>query len=263
MKKLDTKEIQLRLLNIAKAVNRICRAHDIPLYMVGGTMLGAIRHKGFIPWDDDMDFAVPYDKYEKLLKVLEEELPSPYRCATFENTRAVQSYFFKVEDTSTVIDDIRVPLPLEMQLGLNIDIFPLVSCSDEDWSRRVPKIHRLNLLERKIFIGSTEGQVYKKVVKSILRLFVPFSYKFLLRKIGKEISLIKPGQTYFNAVSPHFWDKPLPNSYFYPLKAYPFEDTEFLGITDYDSYLKTLYKSYMQLPPKEKQEVHMDNVYLK
>lgn len=263
MEKLDIKDIQIRLLRIAKIVNNICNANDIPFYMVGGTMLGAIRHKGFIPWDDDMDFAVPYDKYHKLQRILEKELPSPYRCATFENTRAVQSFFFKVEDTSTLIDDIRVPLPLEQQLGLNIDIFPLVSCSDKDWISRVPKVHRLYMLERMIFIGSTEGQMYKKVIKKILQFIIPFNYKYLLRKIGKEIDSIQPGTTYFNAVSPHYWNKPLPHSYFVPLKKYIFENTEFLGITEYDEYLKMLYNDYMKLPSKEKQEVHLDNVYEK
>lgn len=263
MEKIYIKEIQKRLLSLAKVVNDICERHDIPLYMVGGTMLGAIRHKGFIPWDDDMDFAVTYDHYKKLQDILRSELPEPYRCATFEDTRAVLSFFFKVEDTSTVIDDIRVPLPLEKQLGLNIDIFPLVSCSEKDWKLSLPKIHKLYMRERRIFIGSTERQFYKKIAKAFLRRIMPFDYKYYLRRIGEEIERMEPGEIYCNAVSPHYWNIPIPRSYLEMLVKYPFEDTEFYGISDYDAYLKLLYKDYMKLPPKEKQEVHADNVYVK
>lgn len=95
MQKLYINDIHARLLVIAKTVCHICEQHDIPIYMVGGTMLGAIRHKGFIPWDDDMDFAVTYDNYTRLKDILANELPSPFRLVTFENNKAMRSFFFE------------------------------------------------------------------------------------------------------------------------------------------------------------------------
>ena len=71
----DIKELQSILLDIAKEFHRICTMYEIPYYMVGGTQLGAVRHKGFIPWDDDMDFGVPRVYFEKLKVLLEESLP--------------------------------------------------------------------------------------------------------------------------------------------------------------------------------------------
>ena len=70
----NVEEIHHILLNIAAAFHQICIKHDIPYCMLGGTMLGAVRHKGFIPWDDDMDFAVPREYYEKIIELLEQEL---------------------------------------------------------------------------------------------------------------------------------------------------------------------------------------------
>ena len=75
MKKMTLDEIHLTLLDIAKEFDRICVKHNIPYYMIGGTMLGAVRHKGFIPWDDDMDFGVPVEYYEELQRILDKELP--------------------------------------------------------------------------------------------------------------------------------------------------------------------------------------------
>ena len=79
MKRIGIDEIHARVLAIAKEFDKICTRHQIPYYMLGGTMLGAIRHKGFIPWDDDMDFGVPIAYYDQLEEILKEELPSNYR----------------------------------------------------------------------------------------------------------------------------------------------------------------------------------------
>ena len=80
MRPIDIEEAHHILLDIAKAFTKVCDENNIPYYMLGGTMLGAVRHKGFIPWDDDMDFGVPREYYDLLINVLEKELPSPYRC---------------------------------------------------------------------------------------------------------------------------------------------------------------------------------------
>ena len=89
MKLLEIKETQACLLNIAKEFDRICTKHNIPYYMIFGTMIGAIRHKGFIPWDDDMDFGVPIEYYKQLEAILEIELPYPYRCCNYKNHPAI------------------------------------------------------------------------------------------------------------------------------------------------------------------------------
>ena len=95
MERIDIEEVHSRVLAIAKEFDRICTLHGIPYYMIGGTMLGAIRHKGFIPWDDDMDFGVPIEHYQELINILEKELPYPFRCCTYKNHPAVLFNFLK------------------------------------------------------------------------------------------------------------------------------------------------------------------------
>ena len=78
------------MLYIATIVDELCEKHGIPLYMISGTMLGAVRHKGFIPWDDDMDFAVPYQYYPELISMLNKELPEGLRCLTYDKSEIYQ-----------------------------------------------------------------------------------------------------------------------------------------------------------------------------
>ena len=73
MRKIDITECHVRLLDMAKAISDVGERHGIPVYMVAGTMLGAIRHGGFIPWNDDTDFAVMYDRYWEFARILERE----------------------------------------------------------------------------------------------------------------------------------------------------------------------------------------------
>ena len=263
MKEININECHDKLVNMAAEVEKICSKHNIPFIMVAGTMLGAVRHKGFIPWDDDMDFAVPYEHYERLTKILEKELPSPYRCLTYENSKVMLSSFYKVEDTSTLVDEPVYDLVDEEKPGLSIDIFPLVKCKKEKVKGTIKKIRDIYMLKRRVFIGSTDRKWYKKYLKLLLKTIVPFSALSLNRRIKKLIDNIEPGDYISIPVSPHYWNKLFPQCWFDSVEKYQFGETEFWGPSDYDSYLKSLYKDYMKMPPKEKQIVHSTNVYEK
>jgi lipopolysaccharide cholinephosphotransferase len=263
MKKIEIKESQGILTKMGMVINEICECHHIPFIMVAGTMLGAIRHKGFIPWDDDMDFAVPYEYYEKLINILEKELPYPYKCITFENSEVMLSSFFKVEDTSTLVDEPIYDLVNGGSPGISIDVFPLVKCKKEEVYGLIKKIRNVYMLKRRVFIGSTDRKWYKKYIKILLKKIVPFSALSLNRKTQKLMDQIEPGDFVSIPVSPHYWEKIYPKNWFESIRRYKFGDVEFWGPADYDSYLRMLYGDYMKMPPKEKQIVHNTNVYLK
>ena len=97
LRRIDIKECHQHLLEIAKCFDQLCATHHIPYYMLGGTMLGAIRHRGFIPWDDDMDFGIPRPFFDQFIKIAEKELPQQYSLLTRQNSTAIPKGFIKIQ----------------------------------------------------------------------------------------------------------------------------------------------------------------------
>ena len=262
MRKLNNiSDIHDRLLGIADAFLKICERHHIPYYMLGGTMLGAIRHKGFIPWDDDMDFGVPYEQYDRLIQLLKEELPTPYRCLTFHEEECILFPFIKIEDYTTVIDDPRLSLPLDKKPGLNIDVFPLLQ-SDKK-SLRLYKIKALERIQRLLFVKSTSSNPIKSDIKKLLRKATPFKKNFLLRLIEREERKMTHGDYLGNILGRWGWNEVIPRSYYGESSLFPFAHLRLRGLEEYDRYLTSLYGDYMKLPPKEEQTSHVENIYLR
>ena len=261
MKQLSIQECQKRLLEIAKVFDSICKKNNIPYYMIGGTLLGAIRHKGFIPWDDDMDFGVPINNYDHLMSCLKNELPKQFRLCHFESMPNCHTVFAKIDDTETCVDDKCNNLPLSEQMGLSIDIFPLCFCEKND--ERFAKLQRLRYIDQKLFAQSMENRWYKKIGKAILRLFFPFSRKKLMKKMWSLTNTILDGDYLANVFGLVGKRELIPLSFYGEKTYYQFEDAAFSGPEKYDDYLKQIYGDYMQLPPVEKRKCHSFGVYLK
>lgn len=253
MEKISLTDIHKILLNIAKEFDRICTKYDIPYYMLGGTMLGAIRHKGFIPWDDDMDFGVPIRYYGQLEDLLIKELPEKYKCATYLNSRSVVLPFMKIEDTTTILDDKQINLPLDEKIGVNIDIFPLYYC--DKTNKKIDKARMYQLLAGKIFTNSRQSGL-KNILKLPLRFICPVEYQWFIKRCLKIMDSVEPG-AYIANVFGRWGDKEsCINTWFEPATRYVFEDTTFLGPSNYDAYLTHMYNDYMQLPSKDTQFTH-------
>lgn len=262
MRKLSNiSEIHERLLGIADAFVQICERHHIPYFMLGGTMLGAVRHKNFIPWDDDMDFGVPYSHYKQLILFLQEELPSPYRCLNFDNEASIMFPFIKIEDHSTILDDPRITLPLMEKPGLNIDIFPLLSSKRRSF--RLCKIKTLERIQRIIFVNSTSNNPLKHAIKKLLKKSVPFDKNYLLRRIEHEEEKMTEGDFLGNILGRWGWKEVVPRSYYGDGPEYVFAHLHLRGLKEYDKYLTSLYGDYMKLPPAAEQTPHVDTIYLR
>ena len=263
MEKIGIEEIQGRILSIAKEFDKICCRHQIPYYMLGGTMLGAIRHKGFIPWDDDMDFGVPIKQKKKLMEYLEKELPYPYRCCSFRNHPAVVFNFLKIEDTTTCIDDLTVALPMEQQLGVNIDIFPLNRCTLNGKKER--RVRLREDMVAKAFVRSTThpNNLIIKVLKGCLRFLLGGSLKHQQRLIDKKLMAINSGESIGNLLGRWGEREIIPEEWYGDGVRYQFEDYSFIGLEKYDAYLTRLYGNYMELPPANQRIAHVDNVYVR
>ncbi len=116
--------LQEKIFDIMKVFDRVCRENHLHYYMLGGTMLGAIRHKGFIPWDDDADFGLPRKEYDALVKLPEESFPEGYRLRHFEKEDGVPYAFIRLEDERTTCVEARRSGTGYVG-GVYIDIFPL------------------------------------------------------------------------------------------------------------------------------------------
>lgn len=261
MEKISNEEQHCRLLEIAKVFDLICRSNDIPYYMLGGTMLGAIRHKGFIPWDDDMDFGVPRKCYSKLIDILNTELPKQYRCCSYRTDPDVFSPFFKIEDLTTVIVDPRIPLPVEKQMGINIDVFPLDYCNiDTPIANKVSKLTDIYSL---IYVDSDNESKVKNTIKQVLRYIIPYTKVEFLDKLNALLeSMDDDGGSLLANIFGRWRKKEwIPKEWYGMKTMYPFENITLCGLKEYDKYLRQMYGDYMQLPPKDKQKPHALDIY--
>lgn len=260
MKELSLKDQHILLLGIAKEFDKVCRDSRIPYYMLGGTMLGAIRHKGFIPWDDDMDFGVPRPYYERLISALEEQLPVRYRCCTYDNSRNIIYPFIKIEDTHTKCHNGQYQGTIDDYLGINIDVFPLDYCELSD--REIKRLIWLNDKYGRVFTGSASGSALKLVLKRFIRLCIPFSQDQCYRYIEKKMLSIHNGN-YIGNLLGHWEEKEIVPQQWYGLGFYyDFEGLQLMGLKEYDKYLTRMYGDYMRLPPMEKRVCHADGVFL-
>lgn len=125
LKKINIQECHRELIKIATIFDQLCKSHNIPYYMLGGTMLGAIRHKGFIPWDDDMDFGIPRPYFNRFIDIAQKNLANKYEVITNENSKALKKGFIKIQlKHSKLIEKIFEKQETSFYNGIAIDIFP-------------------------------------------------------------------------------------------------------------------------------------------
>ena len=258
-------EIQLVGLDILKDVHRFCASNSIQYTVFGGTMIGAIRHCGFIPWDDDVDIAMPRPEYEKFVDSFFSD--RGYRLFCPENGTSWLPYGRVCDIKRTLAFDINAPWTTE-STGVWIDVFPLDGSPDDIEQAQ-------NLLEQ---LWQKWRILTRYRAAHGLPIWKQKSLYSALRMMYYKISLLcKPGiETLINdyialcknvafGSSSHFANY----SYLgYGMREYqvlsefdniikvPFEDTEFCCISGYDKHMKSKYGDYMKMPPIEKRKNH-------
>ena len=250
-------KLQEVILSIAKEIKEICEKNNINYYMDGGTLLGAVRHKGFIPWDDDMDFLMKREDYNRFLKVCEKELDKDKFFIQNEDTEEMYAFAFtKIQLNGTeIIEDFSKDVPIHH--GIFVDIFPYDNLPDNAFQRK--KIFLENkILKNMIWVKCGYGkQIIKKNKKFLIFkvLGIPFSLKRLKKMRYRLITKFnnKDTERIFNSDYPKC-NKP--NNLFKDTKLYDFEDTKFFAVNDAHSFLTEQYGNYMEMPPKDKQVKH-------
>ena len=252
----SVKELQGVLLGIAKVFHQICVEENIPYYMVGGTMLGSIRHGGFIPWDDDMDFAVSRKDFERLLKILPERLPAPYRMLTRKDTASVTG-FLKISDERT-LHVYRWTDGQERDYGVDIDIFQL----DPATSKTRGRIKDFILKMRGYRVLSAKNRsLSKKILAYLIKTVFFFVSRDMIYNFIERHLVEKKGDLIANTYGGTAKAETMPREYMGEPRLYKFEDTQLYGVAMPEEYLTSLYGDWKTLPPEDKRHDHIVSMY--
>lgn len=261
------RELQLCELEITKNVLEICKKHNLRVMMIGGTFLGAVRHKGFIPWDDDVDIGFSRADYEKFLQVAPGELKNGYQLRHFMTHSDMDYYPAQVVDPGFEILD--VSAQIEKRRNAWIDIFPLDGMPEGKLNFL---FHKYRLLYLRMMLKFSQ---FSKVVAVDLP-NRPLHEKILIA-VGKHLPLEKVLNTHkrmvlidkclkkypyekatqiINFMGAYKFRELFPRSVFDDLTEYPFEDITMPAQRDYDRVLGQLYGDYMTPPPVAEQNKH-------
>lgn len=258
--------IQLEELSLLKKLLIFFKENNIKYYALGGTLLGAVRHKGFIPWDDDIDIGVPRKDYEKLLNLLQEG-KSSLCYHHFFNDKNAGFYILRIESSQYKV--ILNNFEKEKEQNIWIDIFPLDGMPDNPLLRKIHElairfsrnIYLLSCFEESVKIKKGSRSSFKQLITDIIRktkiyrLITPSFGFHLLDKTLKRVSYEKSNYL-VNVMGAYTFKEMFEKKYYQEGKNYPFEDIEICGPTDYDFVLKQLYGDYLQLPKIEDRNHH-------
>ena len=258
------REVQMMELDILKEFQRICADHDLRYFAIGGTCLGAVRHKGFIPWDDDIDVAMPFEDYSRFQKIAGRELQEPYEIINPVEHRACTFPFIKMYRSDTAfIEKARENRP-ESYFGIFIDIMPIfglpVDKKERDRVYRESSLYiRQNRFNRLSF-AETKSVPQKLMWMTCVRGRAsgdPCYYLKKLNALGQRCDFDAAQEILFAWRSIYYNKKKTYKRKFdkYVFRDYcelPFEDTVIRVPVEYDSYLTRDFGDYMKLPPEEK-----------
>ena len=247
-------DVQLEMLDVFA---KICEKYDFHYSLAGGTMLGAIRHKGFIPWDDDIDILMPRREYEKFLMVAQQELGDKYYLDYFDINKDYYLQFAKIKKNGTIFDEASAH-HLKLHKGIYIDIFPMDNVYD-NIKRSYLDAVMIKTIGQTIGVKNGLGTIKDTrhpVFSTLLRVFP----KKMLMKVQKWLSTKNKNDNskYITCYFGYAFKKELmERKDFFPTKLVEFEGRKYQAMNNHDKYLSGLYGDYMKLPPVEKRVNHM------
>jgi lipopolysaccharide cholinephosphotransferase len=260
------REFQIAELDILKIILSIIKENKLSYFMLGGTLLGAVRHKGFIPWDDDIDIGMPREDYEIFLEKAKNSLPDNLQIRHFKEDLSYNNYFSKVENKNFVFkqnDTIE-----NKESFLWIDVFPLDGMPSGEIKK---KLHMFRLLFRRLLLQYSKfkrGVDIKKSRSLLEKILIKCGYvitKCVVLDTGKQLfaidSLLKKypystSKIIVNFMGAYKFKEMFPKNYYNDGSLYKFEDIELYGPLEYDKILSQMYGDYMKFPPERERFGH-------
>lgn len=257
----DLKKLHEIELDILTEVDRVCEECGIHYFLDFGTLLGAIRHGGFIPWDDDIDITMLRDDYDKFIAIAPDYLKKGYSLQHYLYDSAVPAYHAKVRKDNTLFIEESV-INNNIHQGIFIDIFP---CDKVPNSYKKRKIHYYSkCLKRSIYVSKSlykTSESYgkmKKIVFDLIRKLLHLSCKHIKKSVF--YSLLDNNYQKYNKSNSNYYSSGGKASYpieaVIPLQKITFEGRVFYGPHDPDYILKCEYGDYMKLPDEQHRKTH-------
>ena len=261
--------LQKKELAIFKAFAKVCEEHHLHYFLVGGSALGAIRHKGFIPWDDDIDVGMPREDYDKFIELQSAFDGTPYFIQNYKSDPCYIYNYGKLRDSSTTFIENFYKYH-RINHGVWIDIFPIDGFSREirpreKFAKKVRHVwlqvyaSYLPALRRKVRKQTFFKDIFFNIIAGLSYVFdiAHFRNKHVEKYVKKiPLSESKIAGNYFGF---NMKREAMDSALFKEYIKVPFEDTEAYVLKDYDTYLRNLYGDYMAPPPENKQIGHHYN----
>ena len=263
---MSTESVNLRpvweaILDVYKEVAKICDRHGLRYYLTDGTALGAVRHRGFIPWDDDFDMSMPREDYQRFVELAKTELPTHLKFVNWENTPEFTLLFGKVQDSRReFVEQIEQQCGYMLSSGIYIDIIPIDGYPESSLERWLVKLTvkllscmirfrcmHFKVQSRKgklvwlaglflsVFLPWMNGQSCKRMCERFLRRH-PFAGARFTGRASMRLTMLNR-----RPIPSEYWGQPLQSHFCDAMAPLPH---------DADAYLRFYYGDYMKLPPE-------------
>ena len=240
---------QLVMLDIVKEFDRICKKYEIPYFLYGGTLLGAIRHNGFIPWDDDLDVALLRKDYLKLMEILPKELPEHIALQTNDTDKNYFYFFAKLRDKHSFLDEGNYDRVFK-ERGVYIDIFPLERIIYWTHIKSAPlQGHTFKILRT----GKDDVKSMRKVR------FITWVNRYCTFPVLRAVSRLSRTNSLMCDYGIPF-HKVYDLKDVFPLKTHDFEGVQLSIPNNSHHMLQAMYGDYMQLPDLDHLEPHVQRI---
>ncbi len=257
----DIKIIHKHLLSSMDYFHNFCEENNLTYFIISGTLLGAVRHKGFIPWDDDIDVFMPRKDYEKLLS-LYKNIEKPYALKCLKNDKNYLHSIAKFVNNDLIVQE---KAYIKYQIGVYIDVFPLDATFENSFLRKM-QFFFVDINKRLLSIRSgayNPSKINKfKVLLHKFFTIIPTSVFLGLMYCVEKIGYIGNKKWIANFYGFHKEKETAPKVIFEEKVLYEFEGRNYWGIKNYDYWLSKLYGDYMKLPNEEQRRSHIDDIVM-
>ena len=255
----ELKKLQKTELELLGEFDRICRKYDIEYFISAGTLIGAVRHKGFIPWDDDVDILMTRKNYNKFIKYQKKELNTKkFYLDCSETNKDNTTLYAKLKRKNTYYIDIYSGEDRKNQ-KIWMDIFPLDNISDNPI---IQKIHFFRVYVLKLLTMYKYNYIKDNDKKALLYMIkftsIFFNKKRLYKKVKKLTQKYNNKKTnyYASYAGVYLGREVYPKSFFEKTTELYFENKKYMAPANYDAYLTQVYGDYMTIPPEEDRVGH-------